>query len=108
LPADCSLPSRSPHHPDSNRPLSPSPTLPLGSTLVRSSLSVPIATSTVASLGDISNESPRGHYQRVTTGETVVPTCTRVDPPIPCATATFRRRNAAENQIAPPIPRANF
>jgi hypothetical protein len=30
-------------------------------------LSVPIATSTVASLGDISNESPRGHYQRVAT-----------------------------------------
>ncbi|MEQ1757928.1 MAG: hypothetical protein ABL986_06380, partial [Vicinamibacterales bacterium] len=30
-------------------------------------LSVPTATSTIASLGDISNESPRGHYQRVTT-----------------------------------------
>src|SRR5258705_13956923 len=48
-------------------PPSPDPTLPRAPIPVRSSLSVPIATSTVASLGDISNESPRGHYQRVTT-----------------------------------------
>src|SRR5439155_3227023 len=57
----------SPRRPTPGCRPSPDPTLPLVLTLVRSSMSVPTATSTVASLGDISNESLRGHYQRVTT-----------------------------------------
>src|SRR5436190_8904514 len=66
-PGGSSRPSGWPHPPMPSFRLGPGPTPPPVPTLVRSSQSVPIATSTIASLGDISNESPRGHYQRVTT-----------------------------------------
>src|SRR6185369_2022998 len=49
----------------SPRPRAPIP--PHAPTLAHSSLSAPIRDLPVASLGDISNESARGHYRRVTT-----------------------------------------
>ena len=68
-PGGSSHPAASPRRPTPSSRPSLAPIPQPASTPVHSSLSVPTATSTVVSLGDISNESPRGHYQRVTTYE---------------------------------------